>query len=495
MRKSIPVVEWYIAESDADWERQRMLLLPEIIPAAHPRLYLKHAVCGVMALLFLLVGWQWYTTADKKTTTPSSIGVTSSFAESSGQPSRSDQGLQHGQAVKNVESPVHVFEAAQPFEMHGELAVARVVMHMAHGGPAYRQTRFFRRIDGAWRRTELTAALWGPERTLATPSFVFRFRQHDAATVIAVAPQIEVLYTTLRRSFGLPISPTPEKQAIEVSVTQRPGLTRHAPALIVPSPVVYLAPVGFSDADLLAQSIALPLLDQVIDQASEQYAFGATWQPMARALRLWQVWELNLPLAVWQNEMVQWLYVDLPAASPGQTDLLPNRYPELCAAHKLWMPSPVQIDIPIACAEREQEAAYFRQWSRHAPPTHLEQLTVPVPLDEELTPASGTEQVNQLGQTVALAVLIEYAVATYGQERMPVLVAGLGQSGSWETLIPAVYGVSASEFEDGWQLYLATRYGVPFMASDSVGRDQRFDAPRASQALDKSDSCACRHGE
>lgn len=52
-------------------------------------------------------------------------------------------------------------------------------------------------------------------------------------------------------------------------------------------------------------------------------------------------------------------------------------------------------------------------------------------------------------------------VATYGRERLPTLVASLGHYDSWETLIPAVYGVSPAEFEAGWQAYLATHYGVP----------------------------------
>jgi hypothetical protein len=64
------------------------------------------------------------------------------------------------------------------------------------------------------------------------------------------------------------------------------------------------------------------------------------------------------------------------------------------------------------------------------------------------------------GQTVALATLVEYAVATYGRERLPALVTGLGQSDSWETLLPAVYGVSAAEFEAGWLAYLKAHYGV-----------------------------------
>lgn len=65
------------------------------------------------------------------------------------------------------------------------------------------------------------------------------------------------------------------------------------------------------------------------------------------------------------------------------------------------------------------------------------------------------------GHTVALATLIEYAVITYGRERLPMLVAGLSQHAGWETLVPAVFNVSAAEFEAGWQAHLATSYGVP----------------------------------
>jgi hypothetical protein len=50
---------------------------------------------------------------------------------------------------------------------------------------------------------------------------------------------------------------------------------------------------------------------------------------------------------------------------------------------------------------------------------------------------------------VALATLIEYTAVTYGRERLPALVAGLGQYERWDALIPAVYGVSPGEFERG----------------------------------------------
>jgi hypothetical protein len=200
------------------------------------------------------------------------------------------------------------------------------------------------------------------------------------------------------------------------------------------------------------------LLDAVIAQAGEHYALGSAWQPMLRGIRLWQVWDLDLPLAAWRPEVVQWLSVDVPAASLGQWLVLPERYQEICAAHKLWMPSPLQIDIPFVCAEQEREHEYFPPGSRRDLPTRLDQLAVPARPSEDVE-SSSRNPVYHPGQMVALATLIEYMVATYGRERLPALVAGLGQYKSWDTLLPAVYGVSAVEFEAGWQAYLAAQYG------------------------------------
>jgi hypothetical protein len=90
---------------------------------------------------------------------------------------------------------------------------------------------------------------------------------------------------------------------------------------------------------------------------------------------------------------------------------------------------------------------------------------------DELIPQSLAESfvdpppASHPGRTVALATLIEYAVAAYGRDRLPALVAGLGQYESWDTLLPAVFGVSATEFEAGWQAHLAARYGLSLSSS------------------------------
>jgi hypothetical protein len=443
--------------------------------ATHRRLSAQRLL-GVAVILFLLAGaWWWRTTQDRLHQAEMETRETVQ-KEFEAVVLRDDQAsldwdyqlAQQGRSLPAAVWPANP-EAQLPLAidtlaMQGDRAVARVRLLARNGEVTYRQTRFYRRTAEGWQRTPPDPALWGPERSLATTFFIFHFHQNDAAAVIAIAPQLDALYTILRHNVGLGLPPSGEKQAIDVRVTEPPGqasLWFGAPERItVASPAVYWAPVEVTDAELLEQSIALPLLDGVIAQASEHYALGSTWRPMLRGLRLWQVWDLNLPLAAWRADVVQRLYVDLPAADPKQPAPLPEHYRELCAAHKLWMPSPLQIDIPFVCAEQERENEYFAMGSQRNPPIRLDQLAVPVPLVEDLVQSSGADQVNHPGQAVALATLIEYAVAAYGRERLPMLVAGLGQYDTWDTLIPAVFGISASEFEAGWQVYLAERYAV-----------------------------------
>jgi hypothetical protein len=61
-------------------------------------------------------------------------------------------------------------------------------------------------------------------------------------------------------------------------------------------------------------------------------------------------------------------------------------------------------------------------------------------------------------------------VATYGYEQLPVLLDSLADHDDWETLIPAVFGVSAADFEANWLNYLAQHY---FADSDAaIGHDK-----------------------
>jgi hypothetical protein len=364
----------------------------------------------------------------------------------------------NGQAGSIPPPPALIGDKIALLAYQGDQAVARVIIYTEHGMPAYRQTRFYQYTAVGWRQSEADATLWGPERNLATPSLMYHFRQQDAATVIAVAPQVEDLYTTMRRNFGLLLTEMAGKPVINVSVMQAPGQgfnqSGASDSIIVPSPARYLAPAELTDAELLAQSIALPLLGHVLTEAREHYAINPAWQPMVSGLHLWQVWDLDLPLAAWREVVVKWLYADLGVADVRQPSMRPDRYTDLCAVHKLWLVAPTQINIPLLCAEQAWEYQYFSSWHSLDPATHLNQIKLPTPQYDQ------AEERRDRGQAMVLATLIEYAVATYGRERLPMLVAGLSQYDSWETLLPAVFGVSAAAFEAGWRTYLTDHYGV-----------------------------------
>jgi hypothetical protein len=224
----------------------------------------------------------------------------------------------------------------------------------------------------------------------------------------------------------------------------------------VPSPAVYLAPVELSDHAILAQSIVLPLIDDEIERAIEVHNIPQRWQPLLRGLRLWHMWEFDVPLETWQQEVLQWFYSDLPQATADQQSVLPDHYRELCTMHRLWMLSPAVVGIPLRCSTFDTATWSSRRWAANIPQMSLDQLRMPL--------ADWQTQALEFpyfpNETLALSTLIEYAVSVYGYEQLPVLLAGLSQSNDWETLVPEVFGVSTTDFEAAWQSYLTEKYGA-----------------------------------
>src|SRR5262245_37077908 len=188
MSKRAPKVEWEIAQDDADWER----LCAPPHPATQGRLSSKHFLGGVALLFFLLVcagGWGWR--PERATLPPSEVDVPATVQH------ELEAVLRHGDpaslyweyqfawqehglhaAIPTVYPDAHLELVIDTLELQGEQAVARIVTTTQGGVPAYRQTRFYRRIGPDWVQTAPNADLWGPERSLETPSFIFQFRQH-----------------------------------------------------------------------------------------------------------------------------------------------------------------------------------------------------------------------------------------------------------------------------------------------------------------------------
>ena len=342
-----------------------------------------------------------------------------------------------------------------------DFAAVQIVLSATSESTAYRQTRFYRSTDAGWLRTTPNIAFWGAPHRLETNYFVFEFHQRDAQAVTAVAAQIDTLYTTMLTNFGLPVTSAGPKFRIEVSVTEIPGIiparADTQASFRIPSPALYLAPVGLTDADLLTQALALLLTERIAIRAVQYYTVQQEWPPMLDGLRLWQLWNLDLPLSVWQDEVVSWIYSDVYAVNYGQPLPRPRHYEELCATHQMWMESPRQINIPLDCDDTDGSDLWLTEWSPALASMHPIRWGMPFGGAEQLSTMYGMEHP---GKTVALATVFEYAVITYGQAQLPALIAGLGTYDGWETLLPAVLGVSAADFEAGWRGYLAQQYNV-----------------------------------
>jgi hypothetical protein len=319
------------------------------------------------------------------------------------------------------------------------------------GAPAvFRQTRFYRETERGWLRTKPDPALWGVPLTLETDHLIWRYRRRDEAAVAPIAEQFDALYAQLQRDYGLAQSSEDDKQAIHVQVDYFPGLVTayqfSDDPIVVPSPAVYLVPMERAEADILGQTVALSLLKSMWAQAVAQHGIEPSWTFLA-GMSLWQMWEMGLGLSEWRDDVVQWVYGDV-ASDAGDSEVrLPARYRELCAAYGIWMIKPVSIGIPLQCD------------SRDGSPLHDLML---ISLRHEnlgsfqyISSYPRVEQAVRMERPLQGSTVVDYAVTTYGRERLPDLVAALGQHDSWETLAPAVYGVSLDEFEEGWRHHLA----------------------------------------
>jgi hypothetical protein len=358
---------------------------------------------------------------------------------------------------------VQMVTDVQLTNLQGDLIAANFVTTARDGTQAYRQTRFYRLTAEDWRRTMPDADLWGAPRRLESTYFVFHYRQNDAEVVNEVAPQIDALYEELRHNFGL--TPDAEKLVIEVTVARETGTFSAIPwqrdPLFVPSPALYLAPVELTDADILAQSIMLPLIEYMGERAIKVHAIPPHWQSLLRGVKLWQLWDLEMPLAQWRNDIVKLLYIEVPTADlKRQPVQLLARYTELCAMHRLWMQWPLLVGIPLDCTEWEPLSWLQGMSLVYIPRIRLDQLTLPRTGQYHYFDQDHVHDFYPYhsSEAVKAAILVEYAVSVYGYEPLPLLLSGMAQYSTWDTLLPSAYGASSSEFEEGWRAYLTAHY-------------------------------------
>lgn len=182
-------------------------------------------------------------------------------------------------------------------EARGDLALVtlRVRVPDFPSGPLdYTQAVPYRYVEGRWARTAPDERLWGAVQRLTTPHFVLLYPARDAATVQAVATEVEEFYARLRADLALA---PPAREVWTVSLTLDPPLAppRDAPpgAVYLPSPTLALLPPGLTPTGHLKLTLGRWLGRALVQD--ERWA-----QPLGGAA----VWMLPLGIIEWES--VRW---------------------------------------------------------------------------------------------------------------------------------------------------------------------------------------------
>ncbi len=447
-----PQLEWHYAEDPDEWDSLTGLPTPVTRPAL-PRRVVRGGLLALFVMLAGPGGWLWHTAHIGLKTIEHEIDAAVN----------ADVWGEHQEMAK-----------VELLDLDGEVAVVEVEVPAAAGLPVLRQTRVYRQTQTGWARALPSTDTWGAPRRLETDFFVFHYYERDEEAVKAAAAHLDRLYPTLyaayfgetsalRAAADFGDASAPEKQVVEVDPNQAPGKyhewkDRREPVRVA-SPAAYQAPGDITPADLLAQSIVLELLDRLefqlasespLQMGDEFDMVNQRWTVVS-GITLWQLWATDLPLARWREPVVQWVFRTTPLA-PDQPYVEPDFAPELCAMHKLWMVSPIVLQLPFACDPRLENTQWVQNQLHRTMPLTKPYLASVEPLD--------------LTRAVALATAMEYAAATYGKERIPLLLDSMVDHGTWEASVRAVFGISAEEFEEGWTAYLAEHYGVEIQLVD-----------------------------
>jgi hypothetical protein len=349
------------------------------------------------------------------------------------------------------------------YHIQGDQAMAQVKI----GNPtlagemlAYRETRFYQQSVEGWRRIDPVLDLMGPWQILETKYFTIRHRAIDDLAVREAAPRLDLLYEQMRRDFGLLHSLGAQVATLNTinlvvayDLSNEYNTSFANRTIVVPSPTMLSIPEEMTDTLILYQSVVFPLASLTLADFNSQHPdipriSLQVWGPVMGALRLWEVWNAGGPLAEGRQIVVAWLYQNAQAVTSDAYRLTPADYERLCRLYRVWKLSPRTMAIPLFCSDADeiQETTYNTVLQ-----TRLNDL------------AMGVQHISlpvaMVDGTVAWETVLEYVVATYGRDHLPRLITALNEHNGWLSLSPAVFGIPAADFEEGWQAYLADQYG------------------------------------
>lgn len=258
--------------------------------------------------------------------------------------------------------------------------------------------------EDRWYWSQPPAELWGEVLTLETAHLRFEYPARDADTIAIAAPLLENAYLKIHETLGVDVVVERDPQdfyydkKLTLKILPEENIARRDPAFTYSfsSPGLSGAPLsGQGDNIAAPEAYAAFILTQIsqviLDKAQEQKSFSSRgFAEVEMAIIRWLV-----------NDSLD--YVAYRGLEDRPSSQLMTNYPTLQLDDLLVLPTGINADLG----------------------------------NGELA--------------VVSTALIDHIVAFYGREAIPTLARALvSDTDTWEKLIPATFGLSLTEFEQGW---------------------------------------------
>jgi hypothetical protein len=416
MTKQMPELEWQVCEGDVEWQAAKAATLhatPKVpvhrTGEVQRRRRWVSATLLALLLPLLVAGYRTGYRADQAMDRVEGEVAAAVVAEAWARPPTVQTvSATHAPAPYSATFGKEPRVEVRRVEVRGEYAMVEVWIYASPEpwlSTPYRQTRFYRGTEQGWLPTGPPDIFWQPHARLQVGRFTFVYGPRDASTVLAVAGAIEAMDAAAHTELGLIPSATaltihvipPIAPDASLAYLPTPAATTEWD---VPSPALLALPPYLSEADALRHLLGSLLARSALQRALALQPPGCAWTYLESGLDQWLAWDQSeLPSRTrWYTRQVitGWLAQDTPPrlamlVAPG----------EACA----------QAYVPLTA--RSPDAIV------------------------------GT-----------VATVADYAMSTFGRERLPALLDGMNRYDTWEALTPAVFGVSAADFESGWQQHL-----------------------------------------
>lgn len=235
------------------------------------------------------------------------------------------------QARSLTELPLPVVGAELPVIEHWEFNDDAAMVELWFAGPpASRETRFYRLVEGEWRRTPPVPAFWGERMAADAPGVHFVFRRADA---VAVREAVAALTAAYRQGNRRALAG--ERLTVEIVPGGAIAYDGRENRLTLPSLRGVPLPVGVSAGGPLLWLLSHPVVDRLLDPGNAaRYHYLNSTQLLQDHLRYWSVRQMAPLPTHWQTQMEDALrtaeqegmlvsprVVDLLAASRTQAHL------------------------------------------------------------------------------------------------------------------------------------------------------------------------------